>query len=83
MTLREKWFSSHEFFVGTIISNKKYQYLRLKYKSSFYFFNNKLDYNLAHYFVESEMTKGNVIKFLTDLLMTIFIKKLFYKDTDE
>ncbi len=81
--LREKWFSSHEFPVGTPISDKKYKHLGFKHKNSFYPFNDQLDYALAHYFAESETTKGNVSKFLTDPLMAPLTEKLSYKNVDE
>lgn len=83
LVLREEWFSSHKFPTGIPISDKKYQHLRSKHKSSFYFFNNQLDYGLAHYFVELETTKGNMNKFLTDLLMAPLTEKLSYKNADE
>ncbi len=81
--LREEWFSSHEFFAGIFISDKKYKYLRFKYKNYFYPFNNQLDYGLAHYFTNSETTKGNMNKLLTDLLMAPITKKLPYKNADK
>ncbi len=83
LALREEWFNSHEFPAGTPISDKKYKYLGYKHKNSFYSFNDQLDYGLAHYFAESETTKGNVNKFLTDLLMVLLTKKLSYKNADE
>ena len=81
--LREKWFSSHEFPAGTPISDKKYKYLRSKYKNSFYSFNNQLDYSWAHYFIELETIKSNINKFLTNLLIASFSKKLDYKNAHE
>ncbi len=81
--LRKKWFSRHEFPIGIPISDKKYKHLGSKHKNSFYLFNDQLDYGLAHYFAESETTKGNVNKFLTDPLMTSLIKKLSYKNVNE
>ena len=38
---------------------------------------------MAHYFAESEMTKGNVNKFLPDPLITPLTKNLSYKNADE
>ena len=38
---------------------------------------------MAHYFAELEITKDNVNKFLSDPLMTLFIEKLSYKNTNE
>ena len=51
--------------------------------NSFYSFNDQLDHGLAHYFADSETIKGNVNKFLTDVLMISFFKKLSYKNADE
>ena len=81
--LREEWFSRNKFSAGIPISNIKYNHLGIRYQNSFYLFNDKLDYALAHYFAESETTKNNVNKFLSDLLMTSFTKKLSYKNADE
>ncbi len=83
LTLTKEWFSSHEFLAGTPISNKKYKHLGFIYQNGFYHFNDQLDYGLAHYFTESETTKGNVNKFLTDLLMAPLTKKLSYKNIDK
>ena len=38
---------------------------------------------MAHYFVESKTTKSNINKFLSDLFITGFTKKLSYKNTDK
>ena len=81
--LREEWFSIHEFSADILISDKKYKYLRSKYKNSFYLFNDQLDYGIAHYFADSETTKGNMNKFLTDPLIALLTKKLSYKNADK
>ena len=82
-SLREKWFTGKEFPAGTPVSDIKYNHPGLKHQNSFYPFNDQLDYALAHYFAESETTKGNVNKFLSDPLMTPLTKKLSYKNADE
>ena len=46
--LRKKWFNSHKFSASTSISYKKYKYLRSKHKNCFNFFNDLLNYGLAH-----------------------------------
>ena len=81
--LKEEWFSRYEFFVGIIISNKKYIHLKSKHKISFYPLNDQLNYNLAYHFTELKTTKGNVNKFLIDFLIVPLTKKLFYKNADE
>ena len=81
--LREEWFSSYDFPVSIQVSNIKYKYLRSKYNTSFYPFNNQFDYALSHYFAKLETTKNNINKFLTDPLMTSLTKKLSYKNTDK
>ncbi len=83
LVLKEEWFSSHEFLASTPISDKKYKHPRSKYKDSLYLFNDQFDYNLAYYFAESETTKSNMNKFLTDFLMVSFIKNLSYKNANE
>ena len=81
--LRKDWFTRNKFSAGTLVSDMKYNHPRLKHQNSFYPFNDQLDYALAHYFAESETTKGNVNKFLSDPLMTPLTKKLSYKNADE
>lgn len=81
--MRKEQFSSYEFFIGTQISDIKYKHLESKYQSSFYPFNNQLNYALAHYFAKSMITKDNINKYLTDLLMVPLTKKLSYTNTDE
>lgn len=44
----------------------------------FYPFNDKLDFVLAHYFAESEITKFNNDKFLSNLLMKPITENLSY-----
>ena len=46
-SLREKWFTENKFPAGTLVSDIKYNYLRLKYHNNFYPFNDQLDYALA------------------------------------
>lgn len=81
--LKKKWFNSYKFFTGTRILDIKYWHPRSKYNSSFYPFNDQLDYTLAYYFAESETTKGNFNKFLTDLLIVPLTEKLSYKNVDK
>ena len=81
--LKEKWFTGKEFPAGILVSDIKYNHPGLKHQNSFYPFNDQLDYALAHYFAESETTKSNVNKFLSDPLMTPLTKKLSYKNADE
>ena len=82
-SLREKWFTGNKFPASTPVSDIRYNHLGLKHQNSFYPFNDQLNYALAHYFAESETTKGNINKFLFDPLMTPLTKKLSYKNADE
>lgn len=61
-------FSEYKFVVNTIIFNIKYNYL---------------NYALTYYFVKSKITKSNINKFLSKLLMFLLIKKLFYQNTNK
>lgn len=63
LVLRKKWFSIHKVLADVLISNNKYKYLKSKHKNSFYTLNNQIVYSLIDYFVESEITNGNVNKF--------------------
>ena len=83
LVLRDEWYSSHEFLTSIPISDKKYKYLKSKYKNSFYFFNNQLDYNFEHHFRKFKTIKDNMNKFLIDVLMTLLIKKLSYKNANQ
>lgn len=71
---------SYEFTISTLKLDKKYKYLRSKQKKTFYLFYNLLDYALAYKFVESKTTNNNINKFLTNLFMALFIKKLLDKN---
>ena len=44
----------------------------------FYLFDDQLNYALAKYFAESENTKGNVDRFLSDLFISPLTRKLSY-----
>ena len=68
---------------GTPISNIKYDHPGSQNDNLFYPFHNQLDYALAHYFAESETTKGNVDKFLSNPLMAPLIKKLSHQNADK
>ncbi len=81
--LTEELFRCHEFLTGILISDKRWKHPRSKHKNSLYLFNDQLDYGLIHHFVKSEITKGNVNKFLTDPSMAPLTKKVSYKNTDE
>ena len=77
-SLREVRFNKQEFPASTPVSNIKYDHPRSQNDNLFYPFHNQLDYALAHYFAESEITKGNVNKFLSYLLIAPFTEKLSY-----
>ncbi len=68
-SLREVRFSEQEFPASIPISNIKYHHLDSQNDNLFYPFNDQLDYALATYFIESETTKGNIDRFLSNLLM--------------
>ena len=82
-SLRDEWFIGNELPAGIPVSNIKYNHPELKHQNSFYPFNDQFDYVLAHYFAELEITKSNINKFLSDLLMIPLTKKLSYKNANE
>ncbi len=82
-SLREVRFSEQEFPAGTPVSDIKYHHPSSQNDNLFHPFNDQLDYALATYFAESETTKGNVDRFLSNALMTPFIEKLSYRNADE
>ena len=81
--LREVRFSEQEFLASTLVFNIKYNYLGSQNHNLFYPFNDQIDYALTYYFVESETTKSNVDRFLSDPLMAPLTKNLFYQNIDK
>lgn len=82
-TFREVTFSESEFLANTPVSKTWYKHSGIQNNNPFYPFNNHLDNESAHYFAESETTKWNVDKFLTNLLMEFIIRKLSYCNISE
>ncbi len=66
-SLKEVRFSKQEFPAGIPVSNIKYQQPSSQNDNLFHLFNDQLDNAFATYFVESETTKGNVDRFLSNL----------------
>ena len=71
-------FSKSEFPTGTPVSDTRYKHLRSQNNNPFYPFNAQLDYELAHYFADSETTKCNIDRFFTNPLIKPIIKNLLY-----
>ena len=82
-SLREVRFSDQEFAAGIPISNIKYNNPKFQNNNFFYLFHDQLDYGLAKYSAESKITKSNVDKFLSELLMAPLIEKLSYQNVDK
>ena len=82
-TFKEVTFSESEFPAGTPVSDTQYEHPGSQNNNPFYPFNDQLDYALAHYFAESETTKRNVDRFLTNPLMKPITEKLSYRNADE
>ena len=76
-------FNKSEFSIGTLVLNIRYEHSESQNSNLFYPFNDQLDYALADYFAESETTKCNIDKFLSNLLMKPITKKLSYCNVDE
>lgn len=83
LSLRKVRFNKLEFLTCIPISDIKYDLPRSQNDDPFYPFNNQLDYALAHYFADSKTTKGNINKFLSNLLMALLTKKLSYRNVDK
>lgn len=81
--LEEVKFSKQELSANIFVFNIKYNYLEFQNNNLFYQFNNQLNYILTHYYAESETTKGNVNRFLSNLLLVLLTKKLFYQIADK
>ena len=82
-SLREVRFSDQEFAAGTSVSNIKYNHPGFQNNNFFYPFYDQLDYRLAKYFAESETTKSNVDKFLSEVLMAPLTEKLSYQNANK
>ena len=82
-SLREIRFSKKEVLTSILISDIKYDHLRLQNHDPFYMFNHQLDYILAHFFLESKTMKSNIDKFLSNLLMILQTEKLSYQNADK
>lgn len=77
-SLKEVNFGEQKFLTSKSISNIKYYYTSFQNNNLFYLFNNQLDYILTNHFAEFETTKNNIDRFLSNALMALFTKKLFY-----
>jgi Plavaka transposase len=82
-TFREVTFSESEFPAGIPVSDTQYEHPGSQNNNPFCPFNDQLDYALAHYFAESETTKRNIDRFLTNPLMKPITEKLSYRNADE
>ena len=78
LSLREVRFIEQEFPASKPVSDIKYHQPGFQNNNPFYPFNDQQDYALANYFAESETTKGNVDRFVSDPLMSLLIEKLSY-----
>ena len=83
LSLREVKFGEQEFPAGKHVSDIKYHHPGSQNDNLFYSFNDQLNYALANYFAESEFTKSNVDKFLSNPLMAAFTEKLSYQNADK
>lgn len=81
--LKEVWFAEQEFLANLSISKIKYNHPESQNDNIFYPFNNQLDYALAYYFTNSEITKGNIDKFMSNSLIALFTKKLSYQNANK
>ena len=64
--LRKIRFNEQEFLSDKSVSDVKYHHFSSQKDNLFYPFNNLLDYALANYFADSETTKANVDRFLSN-----------------
>ena len=82
-SLKEVRFSGQEFPAGKPVSDIKYHHPGFQNNNPFHPFIDQLDYALANYFAESETTKGNVDRFLSNLLKFPLTEKLSYQNADK
>ena len=80
---REVTLSESEFLASIPVLATRYKHSRSQNNNLFYPFNGQLDYALAHYFADSQTTKRNVDKLLTNPLMKPITKNLSYYNVYE
>lgn len=71
-------FIESKFLASILVLDTRYKYFRSQNNNSFYLFNNQVVYTLVHYFANSETTKNNIDKFLTNFLIKLITKHLLY-----
>ncbi len=81
--LREVRFNEQESLTDKLVLDIKYYHLGSQKNNSFHPFNDQLDYTHVTSFAEFETTKGNVNRFLSNLLIFLFTKKLSYQNANK
>ena len=76
--LKEFKFSKQKFRIDKLLFIIKYHYLGFQNNNIFHVFNYQLDYGLSTYIAKFETRKSNIDRFLSNLLMALLMKKLFY-----
>lgn len=82
-SFRNVTFKKSEFLVGISILDTKYIHPRSQSSNLFYLFNDQLYYTLACYFAETETTKRNINKSLSNLFIILITKTFFYYNIDK
>ena len=82
-SLKEVRFCELAFSASKHISDTKYHYLGFQNNYFFHLFNDQLDYVLVTHFAEFKTTKGNIDRFLCNLLMAPLTEKLSYRNVDK
>ena len=83
LTFKEVTFNEYKFPAGILVLDTRFKHPGSQNNNFLYNFNDQLDYLLAHYFANSETTKCNIDKFITNLLMKPITKDLSYCNADE
>ena len=81
--LREIRFSEQEFPTGKPVSDIQYHHPSSQNNNLFHLFNDQLDYVLTTYFAKFEIIKGNIDRFLSNLLMAPLTEKLSYQNANK
>lgn len=76
-------FSESEFPVNISVLDTRHVQFESRNTNLFYLFNDQLDYAQAHNFAESETTRCNDDKYLSNLQMKPITKKLSYCNVDK
>lgn len=76
-------FNNSKFIAGISILDTRYKYFKSKNNNLIYSFNSQIDYILVYYFINFEIPKCNINKFLINFLIKLITKNLLYQNANK